>query len=63
VTARATLSNYRWYVLVILTIAQTCHGIDRAIIGLVLKPLGQEFHLTGSELGLLAGIAYGVHLR
>jgi predicted MFS family arabinose efflux permease len=60
VTARATQSNYRWYVLAILTIAQTCHGIDRAIIGLVLKPLGQEFHLTGSELGLLAGIAYGV---
>jgi predicted MFS family arabinose efflux permease len=52
--------RYRWYVLAILTMAQTCHGIDRAIIGLVLKPIGQEFHLTGSQLGLLAGVAYGV---
>jgi predicted MFS family arabinose efflux permease len=60
VTAGTQNSGYRWYVLAILTIAQTCHGIDRAIIGLVLKPLGQEFLLTGSQLGLLAGVAYGV---
>lgn len=52
--------RYRWYVLAILTFAQTCHGIDRAIIGLVLHPLGQEFALTGSQLGFLAGLAYGV---
>lgn len=55
----AGASNYRWYVLAILTLAQTCHGIDRAIIGLVLHPLGEEFHLTGSQLGFLAGLAYG----
>ncbi len=59
-TSSATGTGYRWYVLAILTIAQTCHGIDRAIIGLVLKPLGQEFQLTGSQLGLLAGVAYGI---
>lgn len=53
-------SGYRWYVLAILTIAQTCHGIDRAIIGLVLKPLGTEFELSGEQLGLLAGIGYGI---
>ena len=52
--------NYRWYVLAILTIAQTCHGIDRAIIGLVLKPLGDEFSLSGEQLGILAGLAYGI---
>ena len=55
VTGGATQTGYRWYVLAILTIAQTCHGIDRAIIGLVLKPLGVEFQLTGAQLGLLAG--------
>jgi len=60
VTTGATRTSYRWYVLAILTVAQTCHGIDRAIIGLVLKPLGQEFHLTGAQLGLLAGAAYGI---
>lgn len=52
--------NYRWYVLAILTIAQTCHGIDRAIIGLVLKPVGEEFDLSGEQLGILAGLAYGI---
>ncbi len=51
--------SYRWYVLAILTFAQTCHGIDRAIIGLVLHPLGKEFSLSGSQLGFLAGLAYG----
>lgn len=56
----ATATGYRWYVLAILTVAQTCHGIDRAIIGLVLKPLGTEFSLTGEQLGLMAGVAYGV---
>ncbi|WP_422342767.1 spinster family MFS transporter [Parasphingorhabdus sp.] len=59
-TNGGTVSGYRWYVLAILTIAQTCHGIDRAIIGLVLKPLGTEFDLSGSQLGLLAGLAYGL---
>jgi predicted MFS family arabinose efflux permease len=60
VTASAQPTAYRWYVLVILTLAQTCHGIDRAVIGLVLKPLGAEFSFTGAQLGLLAGVAYGV---
>lgn len=54
-----SLPAYRWYVLAVLTLAQTCHGIDRAVIGLVLHPLGAEFHLSGSQLGFLAGLAYG----
>lgn len=52
--------HYPWYVLGILTLAQTCHGIDRAIIGLVLAPLGREFFLSDGELGFLAGFAYGI---
>ncbi len=51
---------YRWYVLAILTLSQTCHGIDRAIIGLVLTPVGKEFGLSDGELGFLAGFAYGI---
>lgn len=54
------VSSYRWYVLAVLTLAQTCHGMDRAVIGLVLKPVGDEFHLTGQQMGLLAGLAYGL---
>ena len=59
-TAESANHNYRWYVLGILTLAQTCHGIDRAVIGLVLKPLGAEFNLSGEQLGLLAGLGYGL---
>lgn len=58
----SAISGYRWYVLAILTLAQTCHGIDRAVVGLVLKPIGDEFGLSGQQLGLLAGLAYGLPL-
>ena len=51
---------YSWTVLGVLTLAQTCHGIDRAIIGLVLEPLGREFELSDGQLGVLAGFAYGI---
>lgn len=51
---------YPWYVLGVLTLTQTCHGIDRAIIGLVLAPLGVEFGFSDGQLGILAGIAYGL---
>lgn len=56
----AAASHYPWYVLGILTLAQTCHGIDRAIIGLVLAPVGHEFALSDGQLGILAGFAYGI---
>lgn len=54
------IGRYPWYVLGILTLAQTCHGIDRAIIGLVLAPVGREFALSDGQLGILAGFAYGI---
>lgn len=52
--------RYSWYVLGVLTLAQTCHGIDRAIIGLVLAPVGEEFGFSDGQLGILAGFAYGI---
>jgi len=52
--------RYSWYVLGVLTLSQTCHGIDRAVIGLVLAPIGQEFGLSDGQLGFLAGFAYGI---
>lgn len=52
--------RYRWYVLFVLTLAQACHALDRAIFGLILEPLRAEFHLSDQQLGLLAGFAYGI---
>jgi MFS family permease len=40
--------------------AQACHSLDRSIIGLVLEPVRREFNLTDTQLGFLAGLAYGL---
>lgn len=60
VASRPSSNRYSWYVLGVLTLSQTCHGIDRAIIGLVLAPVGKEFRLSDGALGFLAGFAYGI---
>lgn len=59
-TKASDCNDYKWYALALLTLAQGCHALDRAIIGLVLDPVGREFALNDSELGLLAGFAYGL---
>ncbi|MDB5687678.1 MAG: hypothetical protein JWR77_2267 [Rhizorhabdus sp.] len=56
----ARKGHYRWYVLAILTAAQACHTLDRAIFGLLLESLRHEFALSDQQLGLVAGLAYGV---
>lgn len=58
-SSKARGSNYRWYVLAILTLAQSCHALDRAIFGLMLESLRREFGLNDEQLGILAGFAYG----
>jgi MFS family permease len=60
VTTSPATSQYKWYVLGILTLAQTCHSVDRAIIGLVLEPVGKEFGFSDTQRGFLAGFAYGL---
>jgi MFS family permease len=60
VPSRPMSPRYAWFVLGVLTLAQTCHGIDRAIIGLVLEPVGIEFGLSDQQRGILAGLAYGL---
>jgi MFS family permease len=59
-TTRGAAGNYRWYALAILTLAQLCHAMDRSIIALVLEPIGKEYALSDGQLGLLAGLAYGL---
>ncbi|WP_374145090.1 spinster family MFS transporter [Sphingomonas sp. 28-63-12] len=59
-TPAPATGRYKWYVLGILTLAQTCHSIDRAIIGLVLEPVGSEFGLSDTQRGIIAGFAYGI---
>jgi MFS family permease len=48
----------RNYVLVILTLTAAFNFVDRQILGVLLEPIGQEFDLPDSMLGLLSGIAF-----
>jgi multidrug resistance protein len=48
----------RNYVLVLLTLTAAFNFVDRQILGVLLEPIGQEFHLPDSMLGLLSGIAF-----
>ena len=46
------------YVLVLLTLTAAINFVDRQILGVLLEPIGQEFELSDSMLGLLSGIAF-----
>ena len=50
----------RNYVLVLLTATAAFNFVDRQILGVLLEPIGQEFDLPDSLLGLLSGIAFAV---
>ncbi|KQX23400.1 MULTISPECIES: spinster family MFS transporter [unclassified Sphingomonas] len=48
------------YPLFILTLAYTCHFIDRTVISIVIEPLKHEFDLNDSQIGFLSGLAYAI---
>jgi predicted MFS family arabinose efflux permease len=52
--------RYAWYVVCLLLVVYMVHHLDRMVITLVLEPIGHEFKLSDSQLGLLAGVAYAV---
>lgn len=49
-----------WYVVVVLLMVYMVHHLDRMIVTLVMEPIRQEFALSDSQLGLLAGLAYAI---
>jgi MFS transporter, Spinster family, sphingosine-1-phosphate transporter len=55
-----TGSSGRYYVLALLTLTAAFNFVDRQILGVLLEPIGQEFDLPDSMLGLLSGIAFAV---
>jgi MFS family permease len=54
------LTGYRWYVLLLLTLAHTCHVVDRMVISVVMEPIRHEFDLTDTQLGLISSLGYGI---
>ena len=51
--------KHRWP-LILLTLIATVQFFDRAMMVIVVEPIKQEFALSDSELGLVAGLSYAV---
>ncbi len=51
-------SNYRYYVLALLTIAATFSIADRLVLSILLEDIKAEFALSDTQLGLLTGLAF-----
>lgn len=51
---------YRWYALGLLTCVQICHYLDRNVVSVVVEPMRAEFGLSDGQVGLVAGLGYGL---
>ncbi|MFT6955384.1 MAG: hypothetical protein ACJAYC_000377, partial [Halieaceae bacterium] len=49
--------NYRYYVLIVLTVTSMLSIADRLIMSILLEDIKSEFQMTDTQLGLLAGLA------
>ena len=56
----SSVNRYRWYVLSLLLAVYMIHHLDRQVVSLLLVPIGAEFALSDSQLGLLAGTVYAI---
>src|SRR5579871_2229392 len=56
-TAAAT-SSRRYYVLALLTIVYALNFLDRTIFNVLIEPIKQEFTLSDTTMGLLAGFGF-----
>jgi MFS family permease len=54
------VNRYRWYILSLLLTVYMVHHLDRQVVSLLLVPIGAEFDLSDSQLGLLAGTVYAI---
>ena len=52
--------NYRFFILVLLTIVYGFNFIDRQIVGILAPFIQKDLDLTNTELGLLIGFAFAV---
>lgn len=56
----AQASGYRWIVLLVLTLAHSCHIMDRMVVSIVMEPVRHEFDLNDTQLGLISSLGYGL---
>jgi MFS family permease len=53
-------SRYRYVVLTMLILVYTLNFLDRQILGILAKPIKEEFHLTDGQFGLMSGAAFAL---
>ena len=53
-------SSYRYVVLAMLVLAYTFNFLDRQILGILAKPIKDEFGLTDAQFGLMGGLAFAL---
>ena len=50
----------RWVLLFVLFLVTTSSYVDRNIIGVLLQPIKEEFHVSDTMLGLLSGLSFAM---
>ena len=51
---------YAWYVVVLLMLGYALGVVDRIVIGLLVKPIKADLHLSDTEIGIIQGLAFAV---
>ena len=53
-------ARYRYVVLAMLILVYTLNFLDRQILGILAKPIKEEFGLTDGQFGLMSGLAFAL---
>ena len=53
-------ARYRYVVLAMLVLVYTLNFLDRQILGILAKPIKEEFGLTDGQFGLMSGLAFAL---
>lgn len=59
-TTPAPGARYRYVVLAMLILVYTLNFLDRQILGILAKPIKEEFGLTDGQFGLMSGLAFAL---
>jgi MFS family permease len=52
--------RYAWYVVAVLTLANTSAFIDRQILGLLVGPIRRDLDISDAQMGVLYGLAFAL---
>ena len=53
-------TRYAWYVVGVLTLANTSAFIDRQILGLLVGPIRRDLGISDAQMGILYGLAFAL---